>query len=199
MVKPNQESRNTTRITRSQKETVGNVTSPKTTMKPLVRRKSRIRAEEHWRGRSLPLALPLCPHPHLFLPAAWRRGRRWCWRRSRCSGRPPGCSGTFSPCRRFSPTSWGRRTQLRLRTEVNVPPPNPPTAFDTHCMKTMMLCTLMLGIVQKVLQEERRAQRQREVTVGFRGSAPPPLRRLEPKVEQGRLTRRRGSCCRSLR
>lgn len=43
--------------------------------------------------------------------------------------------------------------------------------IDTHCMKMMMLWTLMLGMVQKVLQEERRAHRQEVVTVGFRGSA----------------------------
>lgn len=66
-----------------------------------------VRAEEHSRGRSLPRSLHL-PVPHLSLPAAWPRGRRWCWRRSRCSGRPPGCSETFSPCRRFSPTSCRR-------------------------------------------------------------------------------------------
>lgn len=56
-------------------------------------------------------------------------------------------------------------------------------AADTHCMKTMMLWTLMLGMVQKVLQEKKKSR------AGGGYSLVPSLPSLcgavNPKVERG--------------
>lgn len=63
----------------------------------------------------------------LWLVWWWRRGGgagadaalpscgMWCWSHSLCSDSPPGCSGMFAPCMRFSPWFWkqtGRDTNV---------------------------------------------------------------------------------------